>query len=86
MLWYKLLQNTIYCGTLHLTSYQLYEYVSLGGLIDFNKETGGKRYKKEDIVLCPLRQHSAATLSVPTTLMQATKLGGGLVWIALLLP
>lgn len=86
MLWYKLLQNTIYCGKLHLTSYQLYGYVSLGGLIEFKKKTGGKRHKIEDIVLCPLRQHSAATLSVPTTLMQATRLGGGLVWIALLLP
>jgi hypothetical protein len=30
MLWLELLQNTICCGTLHVTSYQLYESSGTG--------------------------------------------------------
>jgi hypothetical protein len=41
MLWYKLLQNTIYCGTLHLTSYRN----NRGNFIDYSnysKDCGRK--------------------------------------------
>ena len=77
MLWFKLLQNTIYCGKLHSTSYQLCRCVNLGGIVVLKQEIGGKRQKIENFVLCPLRQLSTATTLIPRIFQQAIKWEGG---------
>ena len=77
MLWSKLLQNTIYCGKLQLTSYQLYRCVTVGGTVVLKQEIGGKRQKIENFVLCPLRQLSTATTLIPKIFQQAIKWEGG---------
>ena len=41
MLWYKLLQNTIYCGKLHFASYQPYKNAGWNSLQWPNKKEEG---------------------------------------------
>ena len=86
MLWYKLLQNTIYCGKLHFTSYQLYECMSLGRLCSDQQKRGGKRNTIEKIVLMPLAPTCCRRIIKSNDLDKGYHMGGGLVWIALLLP
>ena len=70
MLWFNLLQNTIYCGKLHLTSYQLYENVGWGSLVNYKQKIGGKRQTIEDVVLCSFHQLTAAIVFISNSLPQ----------------
>ncbi len=71
MLWFKLLQNTIYCGKLHFTSYQIYAW---GG---YRQKSGDKRQKNINLVLCSSYQLSAASASLWNFLQQAVQKGEG---------
>ena len=72
MLWFNLLQNTIYCGKLHPTSYyQHYGNVGWGSLVDHEEKLGGKRDTIEDLVLCSFRRPTAAITFISNNLPQA---------------
>jgi hypothetical protein len=60
MLWFKLLQNTIYCGKLHFTFYQPYQW---GGYITIKHINGGKRRTLKKGYLCSLKYLAATTLT-----------------------
>ncbi len=77
MLWYKLLQNTISCGTLQFTSYRLYENASWCGFKNCGQDAGGKRQKRKSLDLCSLHSLTAAGVSILNNLQQAHKRGGG---------
>jgi len=71
MLWFNLLQNTIYCGKLHLTSYQHYEKVGWGSLVKNEEKLGGKRDTIEELVLCSFRRPIVAMMFFSNNLPQA---------------
>jgi hypothetical protein len=70
MLWFNLLQNTIYCGKLHLTSYQHYGNVGWGSLVSYREKSGGKRDTIEDLVLCSFRRPIVAIMFISKYLTQ----------------
>lgn len=70
MLWFNLLQNTIYCGKLHLTSYRHYENVGWDSLVNYKEKLGGKRDTIEDLVLCSFRHPIVAITFISNNLPQ----------------
>jgi len=60
MLWYKLLQNTIYCGKLQSTFNQPFEW---GGYPTVKYINGGKRHTLKKGHLCSLKYLAATTLT-----------------------
>jgi hypothetical protein len=77
MLWYKLLQNTIYCGILHFTSYHLYENTSWCGLVVNKQEVEDKRQKINSLVLCSCQYLADIGRSTSKSLPPLKKKGEG---------
>ncbi len=67
MLWFRLLPNTIYCGTLHFTPSQIDLKGDWSGFLDYDQKFGGKRQTSKN--LCS--PHYAA--SILNILSLATK-------------
>jgi hypothetical protein len=52
MLWYKLLQNTTYCGILHFTSCRACEGNDWGSFVNYKQKIKGSRQKVKNLSLC----------------------------------
>lgn len=65
MLWFKLLQNTIYCGKLHVTSYYQHKKASWGGFVRCKQQTGEKRKNQKFLTFAPFA--AVPTLVLPQT-------------------
>jgi hypothetical protein len=51
MLWYKLLQNTTYCGILHFTSCQACERKDWGSFANYKQKNKGSGQKVKNLSL-----------------------------------
>jgi len=68
MLWFKLLQNTIYCGTLQFTSCQCYRW---GSFVTHRQPAERERAKQTVLPLfCVFCKFTADTTPVVTNLQQ----------------
>jgi hypothetical protein len=77
MLWYQVLQNTIYCGKLQFTSYQSYENVHWGGFINCRQKIGGKRQKLKKRNQCSYFYLTVTNILAFNNMQQTTKREGG---------